>query len=114
MLSRQSTNLEFNPVALFTAGAGFATHFATIFQPIAGEFDLIGKNPDSERTIKCMTKYQAMMEELRSLISPELELIQNKILGPTKELQGIVKLIRKTITKRDHKVLFLHKLGLLG
>ena len=61
-----------------------------------------------------MTKYQAMMEELRSLISPELELIQNKILGPTKELQGIVKLIRKTITKRDHKVLFLHKLGLLG
>lgn len=54
------------------------------------------------------------MEELRSLISPELELIQNKIMGPTKELQGVVKLIRKTITKRDHKVLFLHKSGLLG
>ena len=55
-----------------------------------------------------------MMEELRSLISPELELIQSRILGPTKELQGIVKLIRKTIVKREHKVLLLHKLGLPG
>ncbi|KAF8746263.1 hypothetical protein AX14_000061 [Amanita brunnescens Koide BX004] len=45
-----------------------------------------------------------MMEELRSLISPELELIQSRILGPTKELQGIVKLIRKTIVKREHKL----------
>jgi amphiphysin len=90
--------------ALFTAGAGFGTHFATIFQPIAGEFDLIGKHPDSEKTIKCVMQFQATMEELRSLIGPELELIQSRIAGPAKELQGIVKMIRKSITKRDHKL----------
>ncbi|KAF8349864.1 hypothetical protein F5887DRAFT_1156111 [Amanita rubescens] len=90
--------------ALFTAGSGFASHFTTIFQPISGEFDLIGKHPDSEHTIKSVTTYLAMMEELRTLISPELELIESRISGPAKELQSIVKLIRKTITKREHKL----------
>ncbi|KAF8633952.1 hypothetical protein AX15_001134 [Amanita polypyramis BW_CC] len=93
-----------NSTALFTAGASFAVHFTTIFQPISGEFDLIGKNPDSEHTIKSVTTYQAILEELRSLIGPELELIQSRILGPAKEFQGVAKLIRKTITKREHKL----------
>jgi amphiphysin len=44
------------------------------------------------------------MEEMRSLIAPELELIESRIVGPTKELQSVMKLIRKSITKRDHKV----------
>lgn len=50
-----------------------------------------------------------MMEELRSLIGPELELIQSRIAGPAKELQSIVKMIRKSITKREHKVIFVHE-----
>ncbi|KAG5649556.1 hypothetical protein H0H81_003102 [Sphagnurus paluster] len=43
------------------------------------------------------------MEEMRSLVAPELELIESRIMGPLKELQNTMKLIRKTITKRDHK-----------
>ncbi len=37
-------------------------------------------------------------------VIPDLELIDSRISGPCKELQGIMKLIRKNITKRDHKV----------
>lgn len=45
------------------------------------------------------------MEEMKGLIGPELELIESRIVGPTKELQAVMKLIRKTITKREHKVI---------
>ncbi|TFK40932.1 hypothetical protein BDQ12DRAFT_646537 [Crucibulum laeve] len=90
--------------ALFESGAGFATHFSTLFQPISGEYDLIGKNPDCEHTLRNITKYETAMEEMRALIGPELELIESRILGPAKELQSVMKLIRKSITKRDHKL----------
>lgn len=46
------------------------------------------------------------MDELRLSLSPELELIEGRIIGPVKELQGVMKLIRKNITKRDHKASF--------
>jgi len=49
-------------------------------------------------------KYLAISEELRSSIAPELDLIDSRIIGPVKELQGVLKMIRKSITKRDHKV----------
>lgn len=91
-------------LGLFTSGAGFATHFSTLFHPISGEYDLIGKNPDSAQTIRSVSKYETAMEELRSSIGPELELIESRIVGPTKELQQVMKMIRKSITKRDHKV----------
>ncbi|KAJ7239026.1 BAR-domain-containing protein [Mycena haematopus] len=90
--------------SLFTSGAGFATHFSTLFHPIAGEYDLIGKNPDSAQTIRSVTKYETAMEELRAAIGPELDLIESRVVGPMKELQQVMKLIRKSITKRDHKL----------
>ncbi|KAJ6519270.1 hypothetical protein C8R45DRAFT_950800 [Mycena sanguinolenta] len=90
--------------SLFTSGAGFSTHFSTLFHPIAGEYDLIGKNPDAAQTIRSVTKYETAMEELRTAIGPELDLIESRVVGPIKELQQVMKLIRKSITKRDHKL----------
>ncbi|CAA7271419.1 unnamed protein product [Cyclocybe aegerita] len=90
--------------SLFTAGAGFASHFTVILQPIAGEYDLIGKHPDAGHTIRNVTKYEAAMAEMRELIGPELELIDTRIVGPAKELQAVMKTIRKSITKREHKL----------
>ena len=89
---------------MFNAQAGFATHFCTIFRPIVGEYDLVGKHPDAEHTIKSLGKYEAVMEELRGAVAPELELISTRVLTPTMEYQQVLKVIRKTITKRDHKV----------
>ncbi|CAE6421760.1 Protein hob1 AltName: Full=Homolog of Bin1 [Rhizoctonia solani AG-1 IB] len=92
-------------IALLTSGASFATHFSNLFHPIAGEYDLIGRHPEAEDTVRNVTAYQADMEELRQTLSPELELIESRIVGPVKELQTIMKGIRKGITKRDHKLL---------
>ncbi|CAE6520522.1 unnamed protein product [Rhizoctonia solani] len=92
-------------IALLTSGASFATHFSNLFHPIAGEYDLIGRHPEAEDTVRNVTVYQADMEELRQTLSPELELIESRIVGPVKELQTIMKGIRKGITKRDHKLL---------
>ncbi|KAF8167874.1 hypothetical protein B0H34DRAFT_779449 [Crassisporium funariophilum] len=90
--------------SLFTSGAGFAEHFAVIFQPIQGEYDLIGKHPEADHTIRNVTKYENTMQEMQGLIGPELELIESRIGGPAKEFQSVLKLIRKSITKREHKL----------
>jgi amphiphysin len=71
---------------------------------MAGEFDLIGKHPEAALTVRSVDAFQSTMETLRSTIGPELELIESRITGPTKEFQSVLKLIRKSITKRDHKV----------
>ncbi|EIN13473.1 BAR-domain-containing protein [Punctularia strigosozonata HHB-11173 SS5] len=92
-------------VALFTAGVGFANHFKTLFEPISGEYNLIGKHPEAEHTIRNVAPYQEAMDELQSTIAPELELIESRVAGPTKELQSVLKTIRKTITKREHKLI---------
>jgi amphiphysin len=75
-----------------------------LFHPIAGEYDLIGKNPEAGHTIKNIGKYESTMEEMRTAIAPELELIESRIVAPVKDFQTVLKTIRKTITKRDHKV----------
>jgi amphiphysin len=90
--------------ALFTSGGGLAQHFSIIFHPISSEYDLLGKFPQAEHTIKNVDAYHTALEELRTAIRPELELIESRVVGPVRELQAIMKSIRKMITKRDHKV----------
>lgn len=92
------------PSEMLTAGQQWSIHFANIFRPISGEFDLLGKYPEAKETMQNVDLFQAAMEELREALSPELELIQGKVQAPAKELQGIMKHLRKTIIKRDHKV----------
>jgi amphiphysin len=89
---------------MFVSSAGFSAHFSTLFHPITGEYDLVGKHPDAAHTVKSVTKYESAMEELKASVGPELELIESRVLGPTKEFQSVLKVIRKTMTKRDHKV----------
>jgi amphiphysin len=90
--------------ALFTSGGSLAQHFSILFHPIASEYDLLGRFPQAAHTLKNVDAYNTALEELRTSIRPELELIESRVVGPVKELQGIMKAIRKMITKRDHKV----------
>ncbi|KAH8992078.1 BAR-domain-containing protein [Lactarius akahatsu] len=90
---------------LFTAGSSLAQHFSILFHPIASEYDLLGKFPEAAHTIKNVDAYHTALEELRTSISPELELIESRVVGPVRELQGVMKAIRKMITKRDHKLM---------
>ncbi len=96
--------LNHSSPALFTAGSSLAQHFSILFHPIASEYDLLGKFPEAAHTIKNVDAYHTALEELRTSISPELELIESRVVGPVREIQGVMKAIRKMITKRDHKV----------
>ena len=89
---------------MLSSGVGYANHFMTIFSPLASEYDLIGKHPEAADTVKNITLYQNELEDLKSQVTPELELIESRVVGPVKELQALMKTIRKGITKRDHKV----------
>jgi hypothetical protein len=90
--------------ALLVSGAKFAEHFGSIFHPLVGEYDLIGKHPNAEKTIRHVDQYMACMQELKETLSPELELIETRVIAPAKELQTVMKAIHKSITKREHKV----------
>lgn len=90
--------------ALLVSGAKFGEHFGLIFHPVVGEYDLIGRHPNEEKTIRHVDQYTTCMQELKETLSPELELIETRVIAPAKELQTVMKAIRKTITKRDHKV----------
>ncbi|GJJ09401.1 hypothetical protein Clacol_003623 [Clathrus columnatus] len=93
-----------NVVAMLQSGQQWAIHFKNIFSPLSGEINLSSNHPEAENTLENAGFYQAVMEELKELLTPELELIQSRIHAPAKELQGIMKQIRKSITKRDHKL----------
>lgn len=96
------SNLE-----LLESGAKFAEIFGGIFHPLAGEYDLLGKHPEAEKTTRNVDGYSTAMQELRDTLNPELELIATRIIAPAKEFQTSMKTIRKNITKRDHKVCLL-------
>ncbi|KAI0321010.1 hypothetical protein OF83DRAFT_1052026 [Amylostereum chailletii] len=91
--------------SLFTSGNSFAQHFATLFHPIQSEYDVLGKFPEAAHTVKNVDAYQGTLEELHGTIAPELELIESRVVGPVKELQAVLKTIRKMITKREHKLI---------
>lgn len=89
---------------MFKGGAEFADHFIALFSPVTGEFDLAKQHPNSAATFENMGPYQELMAELNLTVQPELELIQSRIVGPLKEFKEVVKAVRKSITKREHKV----------
>ncbi|CDZ98347.1 Amphiphysin [Phaffia rhodozyma] len=91
-------------LSLLLSGDQFSVSFTSLFSPLGSEYDLIGKFPQAENTIKHATQYSSLMSELRTVLSPELELIDARIIGPCKELNDVLKRIRKTISKREHKL----------
>lgn len=92
---------------LLHSGSSFSGSLSTLFAPLGAEYDLSSKFPNSQVTITNMGAYQALMEDLREALTPELELIESRVVEPCKELKEVCKRIRKTLTKRDHKVCLL-------
>jgi amphiphysin len=94
---------------MLTAQAGFATTFTTLFTPLGDEHSLTARHPGAEHTLRNIDQYQDLMAELRDAVQPELELIDSRITAPLKEYQELLKKIRKTVTKREHKVRLNHR-----
>ncbi|BGP57040.1 BAR adaptor protein Hob1 [Rhodotorula sphaerocarpa] len=89
---------------MLTSQNGFATAFTTLFTPLQGESSLTIQHPYAETTLQNIDQYQEFMTELREAIEPEIELVDARVTMPLKEYQDLLKKIRKTITKREHKL----------
>jgi amphiphysin len=85
----------------------FSKAIAEIYQPISGRVS----DPDSTipegnpEGIRACEEYEAIVKELQALLQPELEMIETRVIRPADELLEIIKVIRKSALKRDHKQL---------
>ncbi|KAI0971557.1 BAR domain-containing protein [Xylaria arbuscula] len=85
----------------------FSKAMTEIYKPISGRVS----DPDSLvvhgniEGIRACEEYEAVVKELQDTIAPELEMIDTRIVRPSNELLDVLKVIRKTAVKRDHKQL---------
>lgn len=85
----------------------FSKACAEIYKPISGRMSdpdsfVVDGNPEG---IRACEEYEALVHELKASLAPELEMIENRIVKPADELMDIIKVVRKSASKRDHKQL---------
>lgn len=83
----------------------FSHEFSALFHPFGNEYDLERRHPEAVTTLVNLTGYVAYIDDLRTTLRPEIELISTRIIAPAKELETLLKAIEKAITKREHKLL---------
>lgn len=83
----------------------FSKAMTEIYKPISGRVS----DPDSiipegnPEGIRACEEYEAIVKELQETLAPELEMIETRVIRPANELLDVVKVIRKTVIKREHK-----------
>jgi len=85
----------------------FSQAIAEIYKPISGRVS----DPDSLEVqgnpegIRACEEYEAVVKDLQETLAPELEMIESRVIRPANELMDVIKVIRKTALKREHKQL---------
>ncbi|KAK1983249.1 BAR domain-containing protein [Colletotrichum cereale] len=85
----------------------FSKAMTEIYKPISGRMS----DPDSleirgnPEGIRACEEYEAVVKDLQETLAPELEMIESRVIRPANELLDVVKVIRKTTAKREHKKL---------
>jgi amphiphysin len=113
-LETETKKLHDESKKYFDAINGMMTHqiefskaIAEIYKPISGRVS----DPDSlvqegnPEGIRACEEYEAIVQDLLATLQPELEMIETRVIRPADELLEIIKVIRKTATKRQHKQL---------
>jgi amphiphysin len=90
---------------MLLTGNGFAEHFGELFKPLGNEIDLERAHPNASNTIVNISYFQHHIAELRELLTPEIELIESRIMSPVHDFLQILKATNKNIVKRDHKLI---------
>lgn len=85
----------------------FSKAMTEIYKPISGRVSdpetlKIQGNPEG---IRACEEYEAVVKDLQETLAPELEMIDSRVIRPATELMDVIKVIRKTATKREHKKL---------
>ncbi|RYP06958.1 hypothetical protein DL764_002845 [Monosporascus ibericus] len=85
----------------------FSQAMTEIYKPISGRVSdpdslVIQGNPEG---IRACEEYEAVVKDLQDTLAPELEMIESRVIRPANELLDVLKVIRKTAVKREHKKL---------
>ena len=85
----------------------FSKAIQEIYKPISGRVS----DPDSlipegnPEGIQACEEYENIVRELQATLQPELEMIQQRVIGPADELLTVIKVVQKSTLKRQHKQL---------
>jgi amphiphysin len=85
----------------------FSQAMTEIYKPISGRMSdpdslVVHGNPEG---IRACEEYEAVVKDLQETLAPELEMIESRVIRPADELLDVIKVIRKTAIKREHKKL---------
>ncbi|KAG9063188.1 hypothetical protein KI688_004789 [Linnemannia hyalina] len=61
--------------------------------------------PTAPESIQAVDNFQAVMRETRDILLPEVDNLELTVVRPLQEMLNNMKLIRRTITKREHKLI---------
>lgn len=83
----------------------FSQAIAEIYKPISGRMSdpLSLEVHGNMEGIRACEEYEAVVKDLQETLAPELEMIDSRVIRPANELLDVIKVIRKTAIKRDHK-----------
>jgi len=85
----------------------FSRAIKEIYEPISGRVS----DPDAivhegnDAGIEACNQYELAVKDLQATLAPELEMITTRVIAPADELLSIIKNVRKTTLKRQHKQL---------
>ena len=85
----------------------FSKSVAEIYRPISGQLsdpDALVQEGNPEG-IRACEEYENIVRDLLETLQPELEMIETRVIQPADELLEIIKVIRKSAHKRQHKQL---------
>ncbi|GBB93569.1 hypothetical protein RclHR1_00220003 [Rhizophagus clarus] len=77
-----------------------------LYNPIVGKHETEStarRTTTPVQTMRAADEFKSTMSDLRDILLPELDRIDELVVLPSKDFIDVVKLIKKTITKRDHK-----------
>ncbi|RKF73764.1 Regulator of cytoskeleton and endocytosis [Golovinomyces cichoracearum] len=85
----------------------FSQAIAEIYKPISGRLSDPGSliQEGCSEGIKACEEYEIIVRDLLASLQPELEMMETRVVRPANELLDIIKVIRKTSLKRQHKQL---------
>lgn len=113
-LETETKKLHDESKKYFDAINGMLTHqiefskaIAEIYKPISGRVSdpdslVVHGNPEG---IRACEEYEAIVRDLLATLQPELEMIETRVIRPADELLDIIKVVRKSTVKRQHKQL---------
>ncbi|KAF9973547.1 hypothetical protein BGZ73_003210 [Actinomortierella ambigua] len=102
------TKFRDSVTAMLNHEAEFGIVLAEIYDPALGApaGDVTPRRTQTApEAVKAVDDFQAVMREIRDLLLPEVDKLDGTVVAPLNEMQNMMKMIRKTITKRDHKLI---------